>query len=89
MPIVSMFYGIVIRFYYFDNQQHQFPHFHVEFSGQKAVISIPDGEILAGGLPTNEMKLVQAWIEIHRDDLLADWNLAVNGDMPQPIEPLR
>ena len=89
MPIVSMFYGIVVRFYAFDNQQHQAPHFHAEYSGHKAVFSIPDGDILAGEFPRNKTKLIQAWIEIHREDLQADWDLSVSGSNPMPIEPLK
>jgi hypothetical protein len=53
------------------------------------VISIPEGELLEGSLPPGKMKLVLAWVEIHRDDLLAAWNLAVNGQQPPKIEPLR
>jgi hypothetical protein len=62
--------------YYFDNRKHQQPHIHVQYSGDEAVISIPDGEIIEGSIRTNKMKLVQAWIEIHRDDLMTDWELA-------------
>jgi hypothetical protein len=51
--------------------------------------SILDGMMLAGEIPTAKARLVQAWIEIHRDALLADWELAVNGNPPFPIEPLR
>ena len=50
---------------------------------------MPDGDILEGSLPGNKMKLVQAWIEIHRDELVADWELAVSGQQPYKIEPLR
>jgi hypothetical protein len=39
----------------------------------------PDGEVLAGKLPRKKDKLVVAWIEIHQDNLLANWQLAVNG----------
>ena len=46
----------------------------------KATIAIADGSVLAGSLPQSKMKLVQAWIEIHREDLLADWKLAVAGE---------
>ena len=53
-----------------------------------AVYSIPDGELLAGRLPPNKHKLVVAWIEIHQEDLLADWDLAVNGRKPFPIKGL-
>ncbi len=53
------------------------------------VISIPDGQVLEGKLKPNKLKLVQAWVEIHKEDLLADWQLAVNGQQIFPIEPLR
>jgi hypothetical protein len=48
-----------------------------------------DGALLAGEIPTTKARLVQAWIEIHRENLLADWELAVNGQPPFPIDPLR
>jgi len=48
-----------------------------------------DGEVLAGRLPSGKARLVQAWIEIHREELLADWQLAVNGEEMFKIEPLR
>lgn len=55
----------------------------------KASIAIPDGETLEGSLPSRQMKLVQAWIELHQDDLMADWFLATNGQTPFKIDPLR
>ncbi len=89
MPTISLFYGIVIYLYFLDNQKHHMPHFHAKYQGQQAAVSILDGEILEGGIPPAKMKLVQAWLEIHREDLLADWELAVNGMTPFNIEPLR
>jgi len=89
MPILSAFYGIVIRMYFFDNRQHKLPHIHAEFQGYRAVFSIDNGNMLGGGLPSKQRKLVQAWMEIHRDELLADWALAVNGEEVFKIEPLR
>ncbi len=89
MPILSMFYGIVIRMYYDDNKQHHDPHLHAEYAGQRAVFSVVDGHVLAGSLPAGKMTLVQAWMEIHRDELLADWQLAVNGEEVFRIEPLK
>ena len=73
MPILSMFYGIVVRMYFLDDDHHHLPHVHAEYSGSKAVLEIPTGELLAGGLPSNKTRLVQAWIEIHRDELMANW----------------
>lgn len=89
MPILSAFYGIVIRMYFFDNQQHKLPHIHAEYQGARAVLAIATGEKLAGHLPAKQEKLVQAWIEIHRDELFADWDLASNGEEIFKIDPLR
>lgn len=89
MPVISMFYGVIVLMYYFDNRQHQMPHIHVQYSGEEAVISIPDGNVIEGSIRANKLKLVQAWIEIHREDLMANWELAVNGQQIFRIEPLR
>ncbi len=89
MPTISMFYGILILMYYYDNKKHSKPHIHAEYSEHDATISIEDGEVLGGNLPLSKMKLVQAWIEIHREDLLADWKLAVAGEPVFRIDPLK
>lgn len=64
MPTISMFYGIIIRILFLDTQQHHLPHLHVEYQGQKASISIPDGVLLEGDLPAKKLRMVQAWIAI-------------------------
>jgi hypothetical protein len=89
MPILSMFYGIVIRMYFFDDKQHHAPHLHAEFSEHDAVFALASGEVLAGELPRGKARLVQAWIEIHRDEPMADWQLAVDGNELFKIEPLK
>ena len=53
------------------------------------MISIPDGELLEGSLPAKKLRLVQAWIAIHEEELMADWALAVKGEPIFPIDPLR
>jgi uncharacterized protein DUF4160 len=83
MPIISMFYGIIVRMYYADNQQHHVAHIHVEYGENKAVFSIEDGELLAGKFPTNKTRLV------HREELNADWQLAVNSEEVFKIDPLK
>jgi hypothetical protein len=88
MPIISMFYGIIIRLYLLDNKQHNVPHIHARYADFEASVSIEDGEILAGELPRMQLRLVQAWIELRRDELMADWQLAVNGEPPYKIAPL-
>ena len=89
MPIVSMFYGIVILMYYEDNRRHKVPHVHAEYQGHEAVIRIPDGRLPRGELPPGKLKLVNAWIEIHADDLMANWSLATRGESVFRIEPLK
>lgn len=54
-----MFYGVIIRMYYFDNKQHNVPHIHAEYADSQAVFSL-DGELLAGELSKNKRKLVEA-----------------------------
>ncbi len=89
MPVISMFYGIIIRMFYFDNHEHHLPHIHIEYGEQKAVVSIPDGNLLTGAFPANKLKLVQAWVEIHRDNLMADWKLAIEGSPVFKIDALK
>ncbi len=88
MPVISMFYGIIIRFYLIDNKQHGLPHIHAKYAEFEASISIEDGEILAGKMPRKQLRLIQAWIELRRDELLADWELAISGELPYKIDPL-
>lgn len=89
MPVISMFYGIIVSLYFIDNKRHNRPHIHVRYQDSEAVICIPDGDILEGKLPPGKLKMVLAWVEIHKDDLMADWQLAVSGQQPFKIEPLR
>lgn len=89
MPVISMFYGIIVSLYFMDNRRHHKPHIHVRYQNDEAVLSIPEGELLEGSIPPAKMRLVLAWIEIHQDELMADWQLAVDGQQPFKIEPLR
>ena len=84
-----MFYGVIVSMFFLDNRRHQRPLVHVRYQEHEIVLSIPDGEVLEGSLPNNKLKLVFAWMEIHRDELLADWELAVAGQQPYKIEPLK
>ena len=89
MPTISMFYGILILMYFYDNKKHSSPHIHAEYGEFEASLGIDDGEVFSGSLPPAKLKLVQAWIEIHREDLLVDWKLAVAGEPVFKIDPLR
>ena len=89
MPVVSMFYGIVVSMYFRDDKQHHSPHVHAKYQNHEAVVAIRSGKVLGGRLPPAKMRLLLAWLEIHRDELMADWDLAVRGEQPYKIEPLR
>jgi hypothetical protein len=72
-----------------DNRRHHAPHIHVRYQGEAASIAIDDGRILDGSVPQKQPKMVQAWIEIHKEELLVDWDLTVNGIEPFRIAPLQ
>lgn len=74
--------------YQLDNKHHNLPHIHAKYAEFEASINIDDGEILAGKLAKKQLRLVQAWIELHRDELLADWEISISGDNPYKIKPL-
>ncbi|MDD2232228.1 MAG: DUF4160 domain-containing protein [Sphaerochaetaceae bacterium] len=88
LPELSRFYGIVIKMLYDDSGQHSKPHFHVFFGEYSALIGI-NGELIAGGLPSKQLKLVQAWAIIHEEQLYRAWNNAVKGIPFEKIEPLK
>ncbi len=84
MPIISMFFGLIIRMYFED---HNPPHMHVEYQGYKAIFDL-DGNIVSGKMPKTQCRLVAAWCEIHREELLANWELCKDGEKPYSIKPL-
>jgi hypothetical protein len=88
MPVITMFYGIITRMYLLDTQNHNLPHLHARYAEFEASIKLDDGEVLAEHIPRKQLRLVQAWTELHRDELMADWALASSGELPYKIEPL-
>lgn len=87
MPTISMFYGIIITMYT-DRREHNPPHFHARYAEYKCKVDINKCEIVDGGFPKKQSKLVTAWAEIHREELIADWDLAINGEEVFHIKPL-
>lgn len=75
--------------YFQDTDKHQKPHIHARYQEHEAVISIADGSVLDGSIPAKKLSLVKAWITIHEDELLADWELAANGEPIFRIDPLK
>jgi len=89
MPTISMFFGILISIFYKDDEQHHIPHIHARYQGKKVSVALDDGRLLAGDFPPRQLRMVQVWVDIHRDELMADWELAVAGEEPFRIAPLQ
>ncbi|MCL2694313.1 MAG: DUF4160 domain-containing protein [Oscillospiraceae bacterium] len=85
MPELSRFYGIVITMYPDD---HNPPHFHVEYNGRKALINIEKGTFIKGSIPIKEARLVLAWYELHKDELWANWSKLKSNNGYDKINPL-
>ena len=85
MPEISLLYGIRITMKW---KEHNPPHFHVEYAEFKASVRIQDAVIDQGYLPNKQLKLVLAWCEIHKDELMQNWELAKDGKPLNRINPL-
>ncbi len=70
-------------------RKRHIPHIHARYQGKKVSIALDDGRLLAGDFPPRQLRMVQVWVDIHRDELLADWELAVAGEEPFRIAPLQ
>lgn len=89
MPELSRFYGIIIRMYMEAGGQHGQPHFHAYYQDDQAVYAIGTLQLLAGELPVRQQRLVEAWAEIHAEELSAAWNRLQTGQLPDKINPLQ
>lgn len=85
MPEISLFGGIRITMYYDD---HNPPHFHAEYAGHKALVDIQHGYVISGALPARQLKYVLAWDEMHKDELMQNWELAKDAKPLRRISPL-
>lgn len=85
MPEISLFYGIRITMNW---DEHNPPHFHVEYAEYKATVSILECVIIKGAIPNRQLKLVLAWATIHQDELMQNWELARSQKPLNRINPL-
>ncbi len=88
MPTLSEFYGIKITMNWDDFGVHKKPHIHAKYNDSEASFGF-DGEVLSGILPPKQVKLVVAWIEIHLEELEANWERATNKGELERINPLQ
>ena len=69
-------------------ERHNVPHFHARYGEHRATFSIITGDLLSGSLPKSQLRLVQAWTELHRAELESDWQALIAGRSPSKIAPL-
>jgi hypothetical protein len=83
-----MFFGIIIRMD-FAPKEHNSAYIHVYYQDYKAVVNVLNCDLMEDELPVRQLRLVNAWVEIHKDELIANWKLCQNGEKPFSIEPLK
>lgn len=88
MPELSRFFNIIVRMQFNDVGQHYKPHIHVQYAEYNAVIAL-DGDLLSGSIPVKQLRLVEAWMTIHEEELYKAWNDAVRSIPFSKIDPLR
>lgn len=85
MPVISRFFGIVVRMYYRD---HAPPHFHARYGDHEVVVQIDGLRVLEGGLPPRAYRMLLEWAALHGQELAEDWRLARAGKPLRAIAPL-
>ncbi len=88
MPELSRFFGIIIRMYMEAGVPHHDAHFHAYYQDEAAVYSLEPIDLIAGRMPRRQRRLVEAWAELHQQELIDDWNRLQSGELPLPIDPL-
>ena len=88
MPTLSIFYGIIVYMYSERSGRHNVPHIHAEYQDYNVVVDF-GGNVIEGEFPKNKLKLLLAWVEIHREDLIANWKLLSEGKEFFRIDPLK
>ena len=84
MPAISKFLGIIIAMYW---DEHNPPHFHTKYGEYKVIVHIITG-VIEGKFPKRALKHVMEWYELHKEELLEDWELCTKREMPNQIAPL-
>lgn len=88
MPIISNFYGIIIRMYFKDNEKHKLPHLHANYNEYTGIFDL-NGNLIDGKMPNSQRKIIEAWIEIRKKELNDLWDLLVEGKEGFKIDPLK
>jgi hypothetical protein len=85
MPIISEFYGIKVMMFW---NEHMPPHFHAQYGENKILVDIQNATVIKGVFPSKQLKLVLAWCEIHREELMINWENVLRHELLNRINPL-
>ena len=85
MPTISIFYGILIQMFW---NEHAPPHFHALYAEHEVLIDIRTLEIVEGSMPRRAIALVLEWAQEHRSELMENWKLCEQNQVPKKIQPL-
>ena len=86
MPEISRFFGMVIIMYW---NEHNPPHFHVEYGDEDGVIDIQQLKMTKGNLSRRALNMIIDWTELHQEELLNDWDMCQKNLVPNKIQPLK
>ena len=88
MPTLSVFFGIIVRMYNEKGGKHNIPHIHAEYQDNEVAMDL-EGNVIEGEFPRAKLNLLVAWVQIHKEDLYANWKLLSAGDGYFKIDALR
>jgi Domain of unknown function (DUF4160) len=88
MPEIARFFGIIIRMFAEPGGPHHRPHLHAFYQDDVGIVAIDVIECIGGELPRRQLRLVEAWVELHQAELQAAWDRLQEGRLPGKIEPL-
>ena len=89
MPEIARFFGIIIRMFAEAGAPHHSSHVHAFYQNHVAIYSIETIDLINGGLPRKQQRLVEAWMEVHQGELLENWERLQSGQLPYKIAPLK
>ena len=89
MPEISRFFGIIIRMYVELGAPHHHPHLHAYYQNAVGIYRIDQIEMIEGSLSKREQRLVEAWVVLHQNELLENWERLQSSELPFKIPPLK
>jgi len=87
LPEIARFFGIIIRMFAEVGAPNHHPHFHAYYQNYVAIYNIDTIDLISGSLPRKQQRLLEAWTELHRGELLENWERLQSGQLPFKIAP--